>query len=78
MVTDVRTFRGASEDVPRTSHAGGKDKTHTCLHNTRISMAAFLKMVFGYYKHEAKHKDCEVCLDQIRLELLKNIDLTLI
>ena len=41
-------------------------------------MAALLTTAFEYYKHEAKHKDYEVCLDKFRLELLKNIDLTLI
>ena len=74
---DVRTFRGTSEDVPGTSHASWKVITRTFLHITRISIAALLKTAFGYYKHEAMHKDCELCLEKFGLELLKNIDITL-
>ena len=40
-------------------------------------MAALLKIASGYYKHEERHKDYELCLDKFKLELFKNIDMTL-
>ena len=40
-------------------------------------MEALLKIASGYYKHEERHKDYELCLDKFKLELFKNIDMTL-
>ena len=40
-------------------------------------MAVLLKITSGYYKHEERHKDYELCLEKFRLELLKNIDMML-
>ena len=40
-------------------------------------MAALLKISFRYYKHDSSHKYCNFCLEKFRIELLKNIDLTL-
>ena len=40
-------------------------------------MEALLKIASGYYKHEERHKDYELCLDKFKLELFKNIDMML-
>ena len=36
-----------------------------------------LKTTSGYCEHEKKRKDCELCLDEFRLELLTDIDMLL-
>ena len=40
-------------------------------------MAALLKTAAEYCEHEKKCKDCELCPDEFRLELLTDIDLQL-
>ena len=44
---------------------------NACLKHYKLDPAHFCK-AYGleYWEHEAKHKDCELCLDEFRLELL--------
>ena len=42
-----------------------------------LAWQALLKTASQYYEHERRRKDCEVCLDEFRLELLTDIDLLL-
>ena len=49
----------------------------TFLHRTMPGMAALLKTAAEYCEHEKKCKDCELCPDEFRLELLTDIDLQL-
>ena len=61
---------------------------NTCLKHYKLDPAyfyttpglpwqAFLKTASDYYKHKAKRKGCELCLDGFRLELLRDIDMLL-
>ena len=61
---------------------------NTCLKNYKLDIAHFytapglawqalLKTAAEYCEHEKKRKDCEVCPDEFRFELLKDIDMLL-
>ena len=61
---------------------------NTCLKNYKLDSAQFytapglalqtlLKMAAEYSEHEKKHKDCELCPDEFRFELLTDIDILL-
>ena len=61
---------------------------NTCLKNYKLDPAHFytvpglawqtlLKTVAEYCEHEKKRKECEVCPDEFRLELLTDIDILL-
>ena len=61
---------------------------NTCLEHYKLDVAHFytapglawqalLKTASEYCEHEAKRKDCEICLDEFRLELLTDIDMIL-
>ena len=47
------------------------------LHGTWISMAGIIKDSAEYCEHEKRCKDCELCSDGFRLELLTDIDMLL-
>ena len=40
-------------------------------------MAGIIKAAAEYCEHEKRRKDCELCPDEFRLELLTNIDMLL-
>ena len=42
-----------------------------------LASQALLKTASEYYDHEAKRKNCELCLDKFRLELLRDTDMLL-
>ena len=42
-----------------------------------LAWQALLKTASGYCEHEKRRKGCELCLDELRLELLTDIDLLL-
>ena len=61
---------------------------NTCLEHYKLDPAHFytvsglawkalLKIASEYCEHEAKRKDCGLCLDEFRLELLRHIDMLL-
>ena len=42
-----------------------------------LAWQALLKTTAEYFEHEKRCKDCELCLDEFRLELLTDIDMLL-
>ena len=61
---------------------------NTCLKNYKLDPAHFytapglawqalLKTAAGYCEHEKRRKECELCPDEFRLELLTDIDMLL-
>ena len=61
---------------------------NTCLKHYKLNPANFytspglawqalLKTAAEYCEHEKRHKDCELCSDEFRLELLTDIDMLL-
>ena len=42
-----------------------------------LAWQALLKTAAEYCQHEKRHKDCELCPDEFRLELLTDIDMLL-
>ena len=62
---------------------------NTCLENYKLDPAHFytapglawqalLKTAAEYCEHEKKRKDCELCSDKFKLELLTDIDMLLV
>ena len=42
-----------------------------------LAWQALLKTATEYYKHEKRRKECELCLDEFRFELLTDINMLL-
>ena len=42
-----------------------------------LAWKVLLKTAAEYWEHEKRRKDCELCLDEFRLELLTDIDMLL-
>ena len=52
------------------------DPAHFCT-APGLTCQALLKTASEYYEHEKRRQNCELCLDEFRLELLTNIDMLL-
>ena len=49
----------------------------TFLHSTWITSENCLHDCLAAQYEQGKHKDCELCLDEFRIELLRDIDMLL-